>query len=73
VRTHNWLNAFGKLRCGTERHAAVVVDFFLFLAASVVVIQMHVGSETDALSEREILSGPGETTAEMDAPWVANA
>lgn len=37
-RTHSWLNAFGKLRRCTERRAAVV-DFFLFLAASIVIIQ----------------------------------
>ena len=37
-RTHSWLNAFGKLRRCTER-GAVVVDLFLFLAASIVVIQ----------------------------------
>ena len=37
-RTHSWLNAFGKLRRCTERHAAVV-DVFLFLAASIVIIQ----------------------------------
>ena len=37
-RTHSWLNAFGKLRRCTERRAAVV-DLYLFLAASIVVIQ----------------------------------
>lgn len=37
-RTHSWLNGFGKLRRCTERRA-VVVDFFLFLAASILVIQ----------------------------------
>jgi transposase len=37
-RTHSWLNAFGKLRRCTERHAAVV-EMYLFLAASIVVTQ----------------------------------
>jgi transposase len=37
-RTHSWLNAFGKLRRCTERHAAVV-NLYLFLAASIIVIQ----------------------------------
>jgi len=37
-RTHSWLNAFGRLRRCLERCAAVV-DFYLFLAASIVVIQ----------------------------------
>jgi transposase len=37
-RTHSWLNAFGRLRRCPE-HRAEVVDLYLFLAASVVVIQ----------------------------------
>jgi transposase len=37
-RTHSWLNAFGRLRRCPERNAHVV-DFYLFLAASVVVTQ----------------------------------
>lgn len=37
-RTHSWLNAFGKLRRCTERRAAVV-ELYLFLAASIIVIQ----------------------------------
>lgn len=35
-RTHAWMNAYGKLRRCTERTAAVV-DFYLFLAAAIVV------------------------------------
>lgn len=37
-RTHSWLNAFGRLRRCPER-SGQVVDFYLFLAASIVVIQ----------------------------------
>ena len=37
-RTHSWLNAFGRLRRCPERSAAVV-DLYLFLAASIIVIQ----------------------------------
>ncbi len=37
-RTHSWLNAFGRLRRCPERRLAVV-DLYLFLAASIVVIQ----------------------------------
>ena len=37
-QTHSWLNAFGKLRRCSERRAEVV-DLYLFLAASIVVIQ----------------------------------
>jgi transposase len=37
-RTHSWLNAFGRLRRCPERRAAVV-DLYLFLAASIIVIQ----------------------------------
>lgn len=37
-RTHAWMNAFGKLRrCTEKRHA--VVDFYLFLAAGLVVLR----------------------------------
>lgn len=35
-RTHAWMNGYGKLRRCTER-AAVVVDFYLFLAAAFVI------------------------------------
>lgn len=37
-RTHSWLNAFGRLRRCPERRAAVV-ELYLFLAASIIVIQ----------------------------------
>ena len=37
-RTHSWMNAYGKLRRCTEKRRAVV-DFYLFLAASLVVIR----------------------------------
>jgi transposase len=37
-RTHAWMNGFGKLRRCTEKQAAVV-DFYLFLAAALVVIR----------------------------------
>jgi transposase len=37
-RTHSWMNAYGKLRRCTEQRAAVV-DFYLFLAAALVVIR----------------------------------
>jgi transposase len=37
-RTHSWLNTFGRLRRCPERRAAVV-DLYLFLAATIVVIQ----------------------------------
>jgi IS5 family transposase len=35
-RTHAWMNGFGKLRRCTEK-SGVVVDFYLFLAAAIVV------------------------------------
>lgn len=38
-RTHSWLNDFGRLRRCPERRA-VVVDFYLFLAASIIVIRL---------------------------------
>jgi len=38
-RTHSWLNAFGRLRRCPERRAAVV-DLYLFLAATIVVIRL---------------------------------
>ena len=37
-RTHGWMNGYGKLRRCTER-CRQVVDFYLFLAAAVVVIR----------------------------------
>ena len=37
-RTHSWMNSYGKLRRCTEKRAAVV-DFYLFLAAALVVIR----------------------------------
>ena len=37
-RTHSWMNGYGKLRRCTEKRAAVV-DFYLFLAAALVVIR----------------------------------
>ena len=37
-RTHSWMNGYGKLRRCTEKHAAVV-DFYLFLAAALVIIR----------------------------------
>lgn len=37
-RTHSWMNGFGKLRRCTEKRSAVV-DFYLFLAATIVVIR----------------------------------
>jgi hypothetical protein len=37
-RTHSWMNAYGKLRRCTEKVQAVV-DFYLFLAAALVVIR----------------------------------
>ena len=36
--THAWLNGFGKLRRCTER-CRPVVDFYLFLAAAIVVLR----------------------------------
>ncbi len=37
-RTHSWMNGYGKLRrCTEKRHA--VVDFYLFLAAALVVLR----------------------------------
>jgi transposase len=38
-RTHSWLNDFGRLRRCSERRAAVV-DLYLFLAASIIVIRL---------------------------------
>ena len=37
-RTHSWLNAFGRLRRCPERQA-IVVNLYLFLAATIIVIQ----------------------------------
>lgn len=37
-RTHSWMNGYGKLRRCTEKHAAIV-DFYLFLAAALVIIR----------------------------------
>jgi transposase len=37
-RTHSWMNGYGKLRRCTEKRA-LVVDFYLFLAAALVVIR----------------------------------
>lgn len=37
-RTHSWMNSYGKLRRCTEKTTAVV-DFYLFLAAALVVIR----------------------------------
>jgi transposase len=37
-RTHAWMNGYGKLRRCTER-SRQVVDFYLFLAAAVVVVR----------------------------------
>jgi transposase len=37
-RTHQWMNGYGKLRRCTEKHRAVV-DFYLFLAAALVVLR----------------------------------
>lgn len=37
-RTHAWMNGYGKLRRCTEKQAAVV-DFYLFLAAALVVLR----------------------------------
>jgi hypothetical protein len=37
-RTHSWMNGYGKLRRCTER-SAKVVDFYLYLAAALVVIR----------------------------------
>jgi hypothetical protein len=37
-RTHGWMNGFGKLRRCTEK-AKAVVDFYLFLAAALVVLR----------------------------------
>ena len=37
-RTHSWMNGYGKLRRCTEKRQAVV-DFYLFLAAALVVIR----------------------------------
>jgi transposase len=38
-RTHSWMNGYGKLRRCTEKQAAIV-DFYLFLAALVVIRQL---------------------------------
>ncbi len=40
-RTHQWMNGFGKLRRCTEKRRAVV-DFYLFLAAALVVLRQLV-------------------------------
>jgi IS5 family transposase len=37
-RTHSWMNGYGKLRRCTEK-ARSVVDFYLFLAAALVVVR----------------------------------
>ena len=37
-RTHSWMNGYGKLRRCTDK-AKAVVDFYLFLAAALVVIR----------------------------------
>jgi hypothetical protein len=37
-RTQSWMNGYGKLRRCTER-AGIVIDFYLFLAAAVVVVR----------------------------------
>jgi len=37
-RTHSWMNGYGKLRRMTDRDATVV-DFYLYLAAALVVIR----------------------------------
>jgi hypothetical protein len=37
-RTHSWMNGYGKLRRCTEKRTAVV-DFYLFLAAALVVLR----------------------------------
>jgi len=37
-RTHSWMNGYGKLRRCTEKHQPVV-DFYLFLAAALVVLR----------------------------------
>ena len=37
-RTHSWMNGYGKLRRCTEQRAAIV-DFYLFLAAALVVLR----------------------------------
>jgi Transposase DDE domain len=37
-RTHSWMNSYGKLRRCTERDATIV-DFYLYLAAALVVIR----------------------------------
>ncbi len=37
-RTHSWMNGYGKLRRCTEKRRAVV-DFYLYLAAALVVIR----------------------------------
>ena len=37
-RTHSWMNDYGKLRRCTERNAKIV-DFYLYLAAALVVIR----------------------------------
>jgi transposase len=37
-RTHAWMNGYGKLRRCTEKHGRVV-DFYLFLAAALVVVR----------------------------------
>ena len=37
-RTHQWMNGYGKLRRRTEKRRAVV-DFYLFLAAALVVLR----------------------------------
>jgi transposase len=42
-RTHSWMNGFGKLRRCTEKRSAVV-DFYLFLAAALVVLRRLIQS-----------------------------
>ena len=47
-RTHAWMNGYGKLRRCTERDAKIV-DFYLYLAAALVVIRQLIQRAPQAL------------------------
>ena len=45
-RTHSWMNDYGKLRRCTERNGGVV-DFYLYLAATLVTLRMLIRRATN--------------------------
>ena len=50
-RTHAWMNGYGKLRRCTEK-ARCVVDFYLFLAAAIVVTRCLIQRARPAIAGR---------------------